>query len=214
VPETDHGIQGAATVATFDAFARRMRDKGYHPIQAYLQAGLTGGRALEIGPGPGYVGLEWLRRCPGAELTGLEISPDMLRLAERNASDYGSADCVRYVPGDCSALPFASDTFDCVFSNGSLHEWTRPDLAFIEIQRVLKPGGAFCVTDLRRDLGVFACCLGLWTAGSPLMCAGFLTSRNAAYTVAEMEQLLVHLPGVSCSVSQGFLHLAVTGRKL
>jgi len=213
VAETDRGIQGAATAEAFDAFARRMRNKGLHPIKSYIEAGLTGGEALEIGPGPGYVGLEWLKCCPGSRLTGIEISPDMIRVAERNAREYGFEDRTRYLAGDCRLLPFPDRSFDCVFSNGSLHEWARPDLAFPEIFRVLKTGGSFAVTDLRRDIGVLAKWMGMRIAQPAVMRAGFLTSVNAAYTVAELQELLKNSRGVELAVSKGFMHLAVTGRR-
>ena len=32
----------------------------------------------EIGPGPGYLGLEWLKKTQGTHLTGVDISPGMI----------------------------------------------------------------------------------------------------------------------------------------
>ncbi len=87
--ETRDGIQDALTVEVFDRFARGMRDKGWNNVSSFLAAGITGGRVLEIGPGPGYVGLEWLKACPEGTLTALEISPEMIRLARKNAAEYG-----------------------------------------------------------------------------------------------------------------------------
>ncbi len=198
----------------FDAFARRMRDKGLHPVESFIAAGISGPKALEIGPGPGYVGLEWLKRLPGAGLTAIEISPDMIALAERNARAYGMESRARYVRGDCQSLPFKDACFDCVFSNGSMHEWAHPDLVFGEIVRVLRPGGCFVVSDLRRDISLLAKGLGLIHARPAAMRAGFLSSVNAAYTVTELRALLASLPGVECSVSKGLLHLSAVGRKV
>ena len=70
VPETDHGIQGELTVELFDRFARNMRDHGWNNLNALLSSGITGGSALEIGPGPGYLGLEWLKTASGSHVTG------------------------------------------------------------------------------------------------------------------------------------------------
>jgi ubiquinone/menaquinone biosynthesis C-methylase UbiE len=190
-----------------------MRDKGFHPVKSYVEAGLARGEALEIGPGPGYVGLEWLKQCPDSSLTCIEISPDMIQVAERNARTYGFENRTRYVSGDCQLMPFADRSFDCVFSNGSLHEWARPDLAFAEIVRVLKTGGSFCVTDLRRDIGICAKWMGWSNARPAVMRAGFLSSVNAAYTAEELKELLAGTKGVEFSVSEGFMHLAVAGRR-
>ena len=89
--ETDHGIQGEFTVAVYNEMQRGFRDKGRLETPEILKHGLTYGHALEIGPGPGYLGLEWLKHTQGTTLTGLDISPDMIALAERNARDYGLA---------------------------------------------------------------------------------------------------------------------------
>jgi len=79
--------------------------------------GITRGLALEVGPGPGYLGLEWLKRTDGTTLKGLDLSADMLRVAERNAAEYGMSDRVEYVHGGGDLLPFENGTFDAVFSN-------------------------------------------------------------------------------------------------
>lgn len=54
-----------------------------------LKAGIMQGLALEVGLGPGYLGLEWLKKTEGTRLKALEISPDMITIAERNAKEYG-----------------------------------------------------------------------------------------------------------------------------
>lgn len=61
----------------FDRFAKMIRGKGWNNVDSFLKAGITRGNVLEIGPGPGYVGLEWLKQAPDSTLTGCEISRDM-----------------------------------------------------------------------------------------------------------------------------------------
>lgn len=56
--ETNEGIQDEVTVETFDVFARFMRDKGWNGVDDMIASGISGGDVLEIGPGPGYVGLD------------------------------------------------------------------------------------------------------------------------------------------------------------
>ena len=90
VVETDEGIQGEWTVAVYDQMQRRFRDKGWMETKAIIRSGISTGSALEVGPGPGYLGLEWLKHNDGTQLTGLDISPDMISAAQRNAAEYGS----------------------------------------------------------------------------------------------------------------------------
>lgn len=148
--ETTEGIQDELTVEVFDAFARSMRDKGWNGVKEMVASGLKGGDVLEVGPGPGYVELELAKKIHLHSLTGCEISPAMLRMAEKNAADYQIS--AHYVQGNCMEMPFEDESFDTVISNGSLHEWETPIRAFNEIYRVLRSGGSYCITDLRRDV--------------------------------------------------------------
>ena len=84
--ETNEGIQNEVTVEAFDAFARSMRDKGWNGVDGMIASGIKGGDVLEVGPGPGYVGLELAKKIHPKSLTGCEISPAMLRFAEKNAA--------------------------------------------------------------------------------------------------------------------------------
>ncbi|MDI9369389.1 MAG: class I SAM-dependent methyltransferase [Synergistaceae bacterium] len=119
VVETNEGIQSEITVEMFDRFARIMRDKGWLNVDSLHNAGLLAGRALEVGPGPGYVGLEWLKRQgENARLTGLEISPAMIEIAGRNAREYSLDGRAEYVLGNAMEMPFPDGSFDSVFSNG------------------------------------------------------------------------------------------------
>jgi ubiquinone/menaquinone biosynthesis C-methylase UbiE len=131
---------------------RNLRDRGWIQTKALLKSGMTQGHALEVGSGPGYLGLEWLKSLQGTKLTGLDISPDMIALAQKNASEYGLQDRVRYVNGSGSKMPFEDGSFDAVFTNGSLHEWADPRATFNEIWRVLQVGGRYFISDLRRDM--------------------------------------------------------------
>lgn len=179
--ETNEGIQDVLTVEVFDRFARVMRDKGWNNVDSIIKAGITKGNALEIGPGPGYVGLEWLKRCPDSSLTGCEISREMIKLAENNARDYGFEARVNYVEGNCMQMPLPNNSFDAVFSNGSLHEWEEPISVFNEIDRVLKPGGLFCVTDMRRDVNPLIKWMIYALTKPKEIRLGFLSSLNASY---------------------------------
>jgi ubiquinone/menaquinone biosynthesis C-methylase UbiE len=212
VPETESGIQGVESVEIYDAFAKNMRDRGYLPVKEYIAKGLSGGKALEIGPGPGYVGLEWLRACSGSSLIGLEISLDMIKIAERNAREYDLQDRARYVKGNSMQMPFENDCFDCAFSNGSLHEWQEPALAFAEILRVLKPGGVFCVTDLRRNIGLLVKSFALANARPKGIRSGFMSSLNASYTKPELDEIISDAH-IKATVEENFMDLSISGLK-
>lgn len=213
IPETNEGIQDTLTVEVFDRFAKGMRDKGWNNVQNFIKAGISGGNVLELGPGPGYVGLEWLKSCPGAALTGCEISPAMIAMAQKNAQEYGLASDVWYVEGNCMEMPFPKDTFDGVISNGSLHEWEDPVKVFSEIERVLKPGGRFCIADMRRDVSPTVKWMIYASTTPKEIRPGFLTSLAAAYTPGEISEIASKTPLVDIEVSHEFFGLLITGHK-
>ncbi|MCC8166832.1 MAG: class I SAM-dependent methyltransferase [Planctomycetes bacterium] len=192
VVETTEGIQNTLTVHDYDRMARHHRDKGYTDIKALAKYGLNrSGTGLEIGPGPGYMGLEWLKGTTKTTLVGLEISEEMIKVATRNAAEYGFTDRVTYVHGNAAtAFPFADASFDVAFSFSSLHEWDNPKIVLAEMYRVLKPGGRLLVSDLRRDiLFVFRFIMRM-VVKAPAMQAGLKTSLAASYTVKELESIL------------------------
>lgn len=209
--ETNEGIQNEITVEAFDLFARSMRDKGWNGVDGMIASGIKGGDVLEIGPGPGYVGLELAKKLNPSSITGFEISPAMIRIAEKNAAEYGIP--VRYVLGNCMEMPFEDERFDAVISNGSLHEWENPLRVFHEIARVLRPGGRYCITDLRRDVHLLKKVLVYLSTQPKEMRPGLVTSLNAAYTVSEITELLRQSNLHGAAVTADFFGLCIVGDK-
>ena len=73
---------------SLDSAMRWIRDRGWFQAvfpafltttQMLVAAGIRGGRALEIGPGSGYLGLEWLQNATGGMNTAIE-APDLSSL--------------------------------------------------------------------------------------------------------------------------------------
>jgi ubiquinone/menaquinone biosynthesis C-methylase UbiE len=192
---------------------RGMRDRGWMETKEIIKAGITSGLALELGPGPGYLGLEWLTKTTGTYLKGLDISQNMIEMATRNSREYDFEDRVEYVRGDACEMPFEDAHFDAVFGNGSLHEWVRPDEIINEISRVLKPGGRYCLSDMRRNMNPFVKSF-LWIMTKPRQIRPYLVSSiNAAYTKEEMEELLSRTKLTSWRIDESPIGLVILGVK-
>ena len=211
ISEPAAGIQDPAAAKLYDRLARQLRDLGWNGVREMLSAGLGPGTLLELDPGPGYLGLELARQLGSQSLTGCVVNPAMLRIARKNAAEYGlQAD---YVLGSAMDLPFPDGSFDCVVSNGSLHEWETPRRVFDEIWRVLRPGGRFCVTDLRRDAATWKQSLmSVFVRSKPLR-TGLQASLAAAYTVPEVAAILRQTHLSEAQVRRTYLGLCAWGVK-
>lgn len=103
-------------------------------------------RALEIGAGTGYFGLNLLQGGVIGELTASDISPGMLEALTATAERLAIKPAVETVVTEAERLPFEDESFDLVFGHAVLHHIPDLDQAMREFHRVLKPGGtvAFC----------------------------------------------------------------------
>ena len=110
-------------------------------------------------------------------------------------------------------MPFADDQFDAVITNGSLHEWENPTMVFNEIYRVLKNGGRFLVTDLKRNIS-FPIQYFMKAYTKPKsMKKGFTSSLHAAYTAEEIRKIVANTQFNITEVKSDFFGLSISGQK-
>ena len=92
-------------------------------------------RVLDIGCGTGFATEGLLQQTE--QIYGLDQSPHQLSKA---FGKFGTRGPVRFHMGDAERLPFADDSFDVVWSSGSIEYWPNPVAALRECRRVGKPG--------------------------------------------------------------------------
>ena len=83
--------------------------------------------------------LAWAGRR-GARAYGIDISPPTVMQA-RAAFDERPRSILRSAVGDVRALPFGDDSFDAIYSMGTIEHFDETERAVEEMARVLKPGG-------------------------------------------------------------------------
>lgn len=105
-----------------------------------------GQRLLEVGCGLGTDLIQFARH--GAKVTGLDLTPRHLELAQRRFEVFGMPG--EFVLGDAEALPFADGSFDAAYSFGVLHHTPGTQAAIDEIHRVLRPGGSAIIVLYHR----------------------------------------------------------------
>ncbi|MFB6125159.1 MAG: methyltransferase domain-containing protein [Halanaeroarchaeum sp.] len=95
-----------------------------------------GDRVLDVGCGTGFA-TEALRERT-ENVHGLDQSAHQL---EQAYAKFGKRGPVRFYRGDAERLPFREDSFDVVWSSGSIEYWPNPVAALRECRRVVRPGG-------------------------------------------------------------------------
>jgi ubiquinone/menaquinone biosynthesis C-methylase UbiE len=120
-------------------YASPPHDTAYPLEYAYHQLGdVRGKRVVDFGCGSGANTALLANR--GAHVWAIDISEDLLRLAQRRLSVSGCAGGATFIAGSAHDIPFADDSIDVVFGIAILHHLDL-DLVAREVLRVLKPGG-------------------------------------------------------------------------
>ena len=92
---------------------------------------------LDVATGTGNVALQ--SALAGAQVVGVDLTPELLAIARRRAEDHRAA--VEWVAGDAEDLPFEDERFDRVLSTFGVQFAPRHRIAAQELARVCRPGG-------------------------------------------------------------------------
>jgi SAM-dependent methyltransferase len=122
-------LEDRARAPTYQAMFRTLVD---------FMAPEAGSRILDVGCGSGALDrLLAARLGPSARIDAVDVNPFLLREASDLAAEVGER--IRFAPSSALALPFADQTFDCIFSVTVLEECDA-DRAIAEMVRVARPG--------------------------------------------------------------------------
>jgi ubiquinone/menaquinone biosynthesis C-methylase UbiE len=219
IPLSEDSFIDAELAKSYDEHSRRFMGLIYRRIAA--RAGkihIAGNRVLDIGAGSGRLTVTLARVRPEWQVTGIDISEEMLKLARENAVKDGLADRVSFQQAGASALPFTDSSFNLVVSNASLHLWKDPSIVFKEIARVTAPGGYCLIRDNLRlaVMNPFFSLVGRLMGMNAAQCDLWLKAIHSSYTPGEVKTLLKETPlhHARVTVAPGFYELAIEWKRL
>lgn len=157
---------------------------------AELKPGET---VLDLGSGGGIDCFLAARQVgPEGRVIGLDMTPDMIKLARRNAKRLGAAN-VDFRYGEMEEMPLPDNSVDVVISNCVINLSPDKDAVFAEVMRVLRPGGRMSVSDIvlngelpqpiRTSLNAWAGCIAGALDESDYLCK----IRSAGFEGIEVE---------------------------
>jgi len=119
-----------------------------------------GDRLLDVATGTGKVAADLHRRAqPGGSVLAVDISPGMIRVAQKRFGDRKGLD---FVVGDAMALPTEDGTFDAAtiaFGMRNLPDYRQ---GFAELARSVRPGGRVVCLEIARPKRRLARMLQFW----------------------------------------------------
>ena len=118
-------------------------------------APIPGQRLLEVGCGTGILcRLLAPKVSPAGCVIGVDISPDLISIAQHLATQAGLANMIQWCAGNAETLPFPDASFDGVLAARLLLHVSQPEIILKELVRVVRPGSKVVVMDW--DFGTVA----------------------------------------------------------
>jgi len=218
VPLSEESFADADFARFYDEHARRFMGPIYRRFAAKAaKINPAGKQVLDIGTGSGRLAIELARGRPDWQITGIDISEDMLKLARENIINSKLADRIDFQQASAAALPFADGYFALVTCNSSLHLWADPIKVFSEIARVTSPGGYCLIRDNLRlaMLNPFLSLIG-WIMGMDVSQRRlWLRAVRSSYTIGEVKAMLKNsaLKDARVIFIPGVFYLGIEWRK-
>ena len=133
---------------TYDEAAVLQNEIGDRLMERLDYIRLQPRRILDLGAGTGVFTSALMKRYRKADVVALDIAKPMLHCVKQRAGWLRKPGCVC---ADSESLPFNDDSFDFIFSNLMLQWCTDLEATFVELRRVLSPGGLLMFTTFGPD---------------------------------------------------------------
>ncbi len=164
-------------------------DRAYDRLAQRISPGQ---RVLDLGVGTGALAVRAARR--GARVTGIDVNPEMLEIAARQARRAGVAERIELREQGVAELDREpSESYDVVTCGLCLSELSEDEIAYTleQVARILRPGGLLLIADEARP-GTRPRRILHGLLRAPLVALTYLLTQQTTHPVAELPGRLRH----------------------
>lgn len=183
------------TKAYSEADFEQQHSKIIHLLDELFEGIDISGEILDLGCGPGDVTFRIARRFPKANITAIDGSKAMLRLAEeRKNTENGLKQRVDFIQAMVPSANIPRKAYDLIISSSFLHHLHQPEVLWQTIKQHSKPGTKVFITDLSRpeDKNIANSIVNEGARNEPdILKHDYFNSLLAAFTPEEVKAQLI-----------------------
>lgn len=152
---------------------RRRAIRGMHPHT----------HVLDVAIGTADLSLEMLRQGKAEQITGIDLSQEMMAVGEKKVTEKQQGDIVNFVLGSALEMPFTNQQFDAVTCAYGVRNFSDLDQGLKEMHRVLKADGELMILEFSYPTNRFiAWCYDLYFSHIMPFIGRILSHDPSAYS--------------------------------
>lgn len=138
---------------------------------------------LDVAIGTADFTLEVLKQHKAQQITGIDLSEEMMNVGRKKVEQMAYTDRVNFVKDSALAMPFASESFDALSCAFGVRNFSDLDQGLSEFYRVLRPGSQLCILELSYPENPFiAWCYDLYFSRILPNIGALFAKDKSAYT--------------------------------
>lgn len=123
-------------------------DRHWRHVLVQSVAGSRPRQILDVATGTGDVAIALAHACPVAQVTGMDLSREMMAVGVRKVEAAGLADRIGFGVGDALDIDLPDEAVDAVTCAFGVRNFASLEQGYREFARVLRPGGIVAVLEL------------------------------------------------------------------